>query len=830
MLIPLSWLKEYVNVDLPPAELAHRLTMAGVEAGGIIEYGGWTGCCVGQVLNVEPHPNADRLTLCRVDTGSEEMQVVCGAPNVAAAQKICFARVGAYIYNTHSGKHENLKPARIRGVVSEGMICSELELGLGDAHEGIVVLPEDAPVGMDLDAYLGDTVIDLELTPNRLDCFSVLGVAHEVAAITGETVREPDLGYPEGDTPVADLATVSVADPDLCHRYTCSVIHGLKIGPSPQWLQDRLTRAGLRPINNVVDVTNFVMLEFNQPLHAFDLGNVKDRTIIVRRAAPGETLETLDGVQRELNPDVLVIADAHDPVGLGGVIGGANSEIGPDTTSVLLESATFNAYNNRKTAETFRLRTDATQRFEKGLRPELAPLALRRATQLIRQVAGGEIAKGIIDIFPDGDEPYPKVPLTLKRLKQVLGMELELDTAAVVLQSLGFVTETTGPGRLETTVPYWRNDIAIEEDLIEEVVRIIGYDAVPTTMMSTPIPYHRPEPMTELKVRVREALASAGLQETISYPLVSLDSLEIVQQLGVNSPPLRVANPMNAGQEYLRPTLRASLLQTLRYNQERLDMPFRFFEAGRVFLPRTDDLPEEREMTAGVVCGLRTEPSWLEQAEYLGFFRRQGRADCDIGAAVAGPGVSTGIGPNLPNRDAAPKFPPPALTWASLANCTRTYGSGSACGLTRSRFSRLTWTGVLQAGAAEPRGFQVLLALSGGHPGPGAAGGRGRSGGTGPGNPEPSPPGGARGALRRLRRGEHTRREQVAGASRILPVPPEDVDQRRGKPGLGRSAAESGAGNGRNPAERVTGAPVFGHPGPRHYYENMEKAIKSVRP
>ena len=623
MLIPLSWLKEYVDVELPPAELAHRLTMAGVEAGDITEYGGWTGCCVGRVLAVEPHPNADRLSLCRVDTGAEEMQVVCGAPNVAAGQNICFARVGAYLYNTHSGKHENLKPARIRGVVSEGMICSELELGLGDAHEGIVVLPEDAPVGMDLDAYLGDTVIDLELTPNRLDCFSVLGVAHEVAAITGKTVREPDLSYPEGATPIADLATVSVADPDLCRRYTCSVISGLEIGPSPQWLQDRLTRAGLRPINNVVDVTNFVMLEFNQPLHAFDLDKIKDRTIIVRRAAPGETLETLDGVQRELNPDVLVIADAHDPVGLGGVIGGANSEIGPGTTSVLLESATFNAYNNRKTAETFRLRTDATQRFEKGLRSELAPLALQRATQLIRQVAGGEIARGIIDIFPDG-EPHPTVPLTLKRLKQVLGMELELEAAAAVLQSLGFVTENTGPGRLEATVPYWRNDISIEEDLIEEVVRIIGYDAVPTTMMSTPIPYHRPEPMTELKARVREALASAGMQETISYPLISRESLESVGQADGGRPPLRVSNPMNAGQEYLRPTLRASLLQTLRYNQERLDLPFRFFEAGRVFLPREDDLPEERDMAAGVLCGPRSEASWLEPAEYLGFFDAKG--------------------------------------------------------------------------------------------------------------------------------------------------------------------------------------------------------------
>jgi phenylalanyl-tRNA synthetase beta chain len=624
MRVPLSWLKEYVDVTMSAQELGHRLTMAGIEAGDIIELGGWSGCYVGRVLEVEPHPNADRLSLCRVDIGPEQLQVVCGAPNVAAGQKVCFAKVGANLYNTHSEKHENLKPARIRGVVSEGMICSELELGLGDGHEGIVVLPEDAPVGAPLDSYLGDTVIDLEVTANRLDCFSILGVAHEVGAITGQLVREPDISYREGPTPIAELATVAVADPDLCPRYTASVIAGITIGDSPQWLQERLTKAGLRPINNVVDVTNYVMLEFNQPLHAFDLDKLRDRTIIVRRARPGESLKTLDGIERQLNSNILVIADSHDPVGIGGIIGGGNSEIGPDTRRVLLESATFDSYNNRKTAETFRLRTDATQRFEKGLRPELAPIALRRATRLIQQVSGGEISQGIIDIYSGRDALHPAVPLTLRRLKQVLGMELDIGTAAGVLQSLGIKIELTGTDRLEATAPYWRNDINIEEDLIEEVVRIIGYDEVPTTMLSTPIPDHRPAPMTELKSRLKEALAAAGLQETISYPLVSLESLEKVNQLDQTSLPLRVANPMSAGQEYLRPTLRASLLQTLLYNQEHLDAPFRLFELGRAFLPRVNELPEEQEVAAGVVSGLRSEPSWLEQDGYLDFFDAKG--------------------------------------------------------------------------------------------------------------------------------------------------------------------------------------------------------------
>ena len=627
MRVPLSWLRDYVDVDGPVQELAHQLTMAGVEVGEIIELGGWKECLVGQVLTVVPHPNADNLSLCRVSSGDGEMEVVCGAPNVAAGQKVCFAQVGAHLYNTHSGKRETLKAARIRGVVSEGMICSEVELGLGDGHEGIVVLPEDAPVGMELDQYLGDTILDLELTPNRLDCLSMLGVAHEVAAHTGQRVREPQIDYPEEGPPIPELASVSVADPDLCERYTASVIQGISIGPSPQWLQDRLNRAGLRPINNVVDSTNYVMLEFNQPLHAFDLNKLEDQTIIVRRARPGETLETLDGVTRQLNPEVLVIADANRPVGLGGGIGGANSEIEPGTRGVLLESATFNGYNNRQTADTFRLRTEATLRFEKGLRAELAPLALRRATQLIHDLAGGKVAQGIVDIYADRDQSPLTVFLTLKRLRQVLGMDLDLPRVEEVFLSLGFQTEREGSERLNVRVPYWRNDINIEEDLVEEVVRIIGYDNVPTTMLSTPIPYHQPRPLTELielRERVRDTLVSAGMQETISYPLISQADLERVNQLDQEHPPLGVANPLSAGQEFLRTTLRASLLATLAYNQGHSEGPFLLFETGRVFIPTGDGLPEEREVAAGVLAGPRGEPSWLEDEDDLSFFDAKG--------------------------------------------------------------------------------------------------------------------------------------------------------------------------------------------------------------
>jgi phenylalanyl-tRNA synthetase beta chain len=625
MLIPFSWLSEYVDITLPPAELAHRLTMAGIEVGDVSTRGGWENCVVGYVRSTRPHPNADSLTLCLVEPGhGDPVEVVCGAPNVAAGQNICFARPGAFLLNMHTGRHEELKPATIRGVVSEGMICSEAELGISGEHDGIIVLPTDAVPGTPLDDALGDTFLELELTPNRGDCLSMLGVARELGAITGQPVRAPDVSYPEAGPPVDSVARVTIADPDLCLRYTASVITGIRIGPSPAWMQDRLTRAGLRPINNVVDVTNYVMLEFNQPLHAFDLDTVTDRHVVVRRAASGEKFTTLDGVERTLNNDNLMIADPAQAIGIGGVMGGANSEITAATTTMLLESATFHDLNNRRTATDLNLRTEASLRFEKGLRPELAPIALRRATQLILQTAGGEAAAGIIDVYPGGPVDTP-VPLTEGRLRQVLGMDLDIARAETVLASLGITTRRTGPDRLAADPPYWRSDIAIEEDLIEEVVRIIGYDEVPTTMLSSPIPYHRPNPLTELKDAVRDALAAAGMEETISYPLISAGDLARLGSETVDGPaPLRVANPMSADYDLMRPTLSASILNTLAYNQAHNDGGFRLFEVGRGFIPQDDGLPQERELTAGVMSGPRYGASWLNTAENLDFFDASG--------------------------------------------------------------------------------------------------------------------------------------------------------------------------------------------------------------
>lgn len=625
MKLPLSWLKEYVDINVPVGELAHRITMAGTEVAGVVTIGGWKDCYVGHVDTIEPHPNADRLTLCTVDIGIERMRVVCGAPNVAEKQHIAFAKVGAELFNSQSGKMEPLKAARIRGVVSEGMICSERELGLGDDHTGIVVLPEDAPVGMSLADYLGDYVLDLDVTPNRPDCLSLLGVAREVAAVTGASVREPDSSYPEEGDPIDTLVSVEIADPDLCPRYTASLIAGVKVGPSPQWLQDRLVKAGMRPINNVVDITNYVMLEYNQPMHAFDFNALKGGKIIVRRARPGEVLSSLDGEERSLSSSMLVIADSKDAVALGGIIGGSTTEMTEITTTVLLESASFNPVNNRRTAQALRITTEATMRFEKGLRPELPPISLRRATKLIHEIAGGKVAKGVLDVFPSRDlYSVPTVTLTMTRLEKVLGISLPVDRVERVLTSLGFHWEEGNENALIVTVPYWRSDINAEDDLVEEVARIVGYDEIPTTMLSTPIPQYQPRPIQTLRDRVKGLLVSYGMQEVITYSLTSIEDLRKAGTLETGLEPLRLANPMSSHQECLRTSLRSSLLSTLAANILHSHGPVSIFESGRIYLPRENDLPEEREVVAGVLFGPESEPHWLSRERPLEFYDAKG--------------------------------------------------------------------------------------------------------------------------------------------------------------------------------------------------------------
>ena len=650
MRVPLSWLKNYVPCDIPANELAHRLTMAGNEVGDVEIVGADLDperLVVGHVLSVDPHPNADRLRLPTVDIGNgETATVVCGAPNVAAGQKIAFAKEGAMLINPRSGKSAALKPANIRGVQSSGMVCSVLELGLGDDHEGILVLDDDAPVGVPLVEYIGDAVLDVEVTPNRPDCLSILGIAHEVAALTGNAVTEPDLSYPEDDTPIESLAKVEIADPDLCFRYTATLLHNIQIAESPQWMQDALTKAGLRPINNIVDITNYVMLEYGQPLHAFDFGKVRDSTIIVRTARPDEKFETLDGATRTLQPPMLCIADTQDAIGLAGVMGGANTEIDDTTTTVLLESANFHAINTRRTRLALRMDSEASYRFERGIRPELAPRGLRRATQLMLQLAGGTASKGILDIYPD-PAPMPSVQISRHRIRQVLGVDYTMERVQQTLESLGFERDRAPESIMPTmdafTVgstpesdsviwmkpPYWRSDITIEDDIVEELARIIGYESIPTTMISTPIPHGQPQLSRVFRERVKDILTGIGMRETISYSLVSENMLERVGVGTGEADALRIANPMSSEFTLLRTSLRASVLSTLASNRRVSQTDgIRIYEIGSVYLPKEEarerDLPDERETLVGVLCGPRFPMSWSAPTGDMGFFDGKG--------------------------------------------------------------------------------------------------------------------------------------------------------------------------------------------------------------
>ncbi len=620
MRVPLSWLAEYVPLRMPPAELAHRLTMAGLET----TYdpgpgGGWGNVVVGRVLDVRPHPNADRLRLADVDTGGETSTVVCGAPNVAAGQKIAFARVGAVLTSGKTGEPMELTAAVIRGVESAGMVCSERELGLSDEHEGILVLPDDSSVGTPLvDVLPSSGALEVEVTPNRGDCLSVLGIAHEAAAITGEQVTEPPSGYDENGGAIADSIGIEIADPALCSRYTCTLVRSVRIGPSPDWLRQRLQDAGHRSINNVVDVTNYVMLEYGQPLHAFDLDQVYDAKVIVRPAADGERFTSLDGQEHELRPPMLMIADPERSIGLAGVMGGANSEMTDATRNVLLESATFNAINTRRTSNALKLRTDASLRFEKGLNPELAVRAVRRATRLILETAGGEAAQGVYDVFPGRSDP-PRIPFSHESLRRVLGVDFPTGQVSGVLASLGFTVEPGAGGTMTVVPPYWRTDVGIEEDIVEEVARIVGYDAVEGEPLGGRVPEAIRQPERELREEMRDALVSFGLQETISHTLVSGEDAGLPD----GAAPLGTANPMSQEQAYLRTALRPALLRGAA-SAMRQQGGVGMFEVGRVFIPRDGDLPDERETAMAVLAGPRGSVLWEQDTEPLGFFDAKG--------------------------------------------------------------------------------------------------------------------------------------------------------------------------------------------------------------
>jgi len=644
MRVSLNWLRDYVDLRVPPEDLAQRLTMAGLAVDAIVRTGEWgPEIRVASVAAVDPHPNADRLRLATVDLGAGERHtVVCGAPNLATGQKVAFATVGARVRDGHSGEPAVLKPAKIRGVESAGMVLSERELGLSDDHEGIVVLAPDAPVGTPLADVLGDVIFELSVTPNRADWLSVLGIAREVAALTGASVREPSVEYAAAGESIKGRARVEIAAPELCTRYLATVVKGVKLGPSPAWMQERLIALGQRPINNVVDVTNYVMLELGQPLHAFDYDQVAGHHIVVRRGVDGERFTTLDGEDRLLTRDMLVIADERGPVALAGVIGGLESEVTERTVNVLLEAATFLGANIRRTSTALKARSEASSRFEKGLPPELAAVASQRATKLLVEVGGGTAFAGTVDVFPK-KPGVARVEITRARIAQVLGIDPPVAKVRQALGGLGFGARWVPPDRFVVRVPYWRPDVRIPDDVAEEIARVIGYDEIPAAALAGSIPPPIAQPLRALRERARDVLAEAGMQEVITYSVTTLEMLARVtpkEDLAIY-PPFRVLNPISAEHEFLRTTLRASMLATLASNLRFEDGAVALFETARVYLrgagaganvrtgaqPGEEVLPLEREHVCGVVSGRRLDRWGRPSGESVDFFDAKAYVD-----------------------------------------------------------------------------------------------------------------------------------------------------------------------------------------------------------
>ena len=642
MRVPISWLKEYVDVVLPVEELADRLTLAGLEVERIERIGDFWDrdkVFVGEVLEVRPHPNADRLVLATVNYGAPvPMTVVTGAPNLKPGMrgvKVAFAIAGARLIDGHAEGRQmmTLKPGRIRGIESAGMVLSEKELGISEEHEGILELPPDAPVGTPLADYLGDTILDIELTPNLAHALSVTGIAREVAALTGQALRLPAPREEGTGAPAEAQATVEIADPDLCARYIAAIIRDVEIGPSPFWMQRRLTMAGMRPINNVVDITNYVMLEVGQPLHAFDLDLLRPRqpgglpAIIVRRARPGERMITLDGVERTFDEQMLLITDGGGPVAVAGVMGGQESEVTSETRNILLEAANFDYLSVRRTSQMLKLSSEAATRFGRGLDPELALLGAVRATQLLREHAHGQVARGLIDVYPAPPE-RPVIDLTPQEVERLLGVAVPAERIQAILESLGFGVAAARPGVLQVTVPTHRRDVRLAADLVEEVGRIYGYDNLPDTLMADELPPQRRNLPYLLTERARDILVGCGLQEVITY---SMTNIESVARLTPGAPPpdpasfVRIANPLSQERNIMRQTLADAMLQTLA-STLRVAGRALLFEIGRVYLPRPGQvLPDEPQRVCIGLAGPRGPRAWgCDPSQPLDFFDLKG--------------------------------------------------------------------------------------------------------------------------------------------------------------------------------------------------------------
>ncbi len=635
MRVPLSWLREYVDLQLTPDQLAERLTLLGMEVKGVEAWGAdWQSVVVGELLSVERHPRADRLSLTRVTVGSgEPLEIVCGATNIAVGQRVPVALPGAVLPG-----ERRIERTEKMGVTSNGMLCSGDELRLTGDADGILILPPETPLGRSLVDLYGDTVLDVDVKPNRGDVLSLIGLAREVSAVTGAPVRFPPTDPVETGPSITERLVVEVEEPSLCTRFVGRWVGGVTIGPSPDHVQMRLIAAGQRPVSNVVDASNYVMLELGKPIHTFDAAAVHDGRIIVRLARAGEHFETLDHVDRELDADTLMIADPQGYLGIAGVMGGTASEVGEGTTDVIVESAIFDPVSIRRTAFRYALRSEASLRFEKGQEHRLARLGADRTARLIHEWAGGAVAVGAVDTNPV-DPPPARVAFRPARVDRLLGTDIAADEQRKLLARVGIDTEpapagTTvrvatapqpldvDPGDVETfvaTIPTWRRDLAIEADLAEEVARVRGYETVPELLPHTPMPSYRHSPL-RLRDTVRDALAGIGLAEAVTTALVAP---AMVERFGPNAEdavpgegvaggrPVTVTNPLSSQHSVMRQSLVGSLLEVVSANLRQGRQDVAIFEVGKGYGASDEgDTTHEWWRLGLALTGAAVIPSW----------------------------------------------------------------------------------------------------------------------------------------------------------------------------------------------------------------------------
>ncbi|HUH65124.1 MAG TPA: phenylalanine--tRNA ligase subunit beta [Syntrophales bacterium] len=613
MLVSLNWLKEFVDIGMPASELADHLTMAGLEVEAVSEVAPpFTNVVVAKILSLKPHPETDKYYFCDVAAGEETYPIVCGARNIRMGDIVPLAKIGATLPGGYT-----IRSTKIRSVASHGMLCSEQELGIGDDASGIMILGNDLNIGQDLGEALNlrDTVLDVGITPNRSDCLSMIGIAREIAAIAGAALRYPDVSVSENDTDIKSITSVAILDPDLCPRYSARIIKDVAIKPSPLWMRRRLEAVGLRAINNIVDVTNYVMMELGQPLHAFDYRFLEEGRIVVRRSRGGETFTSLDEKERLLETDTLMICDGKKPVAIGGIMGGLNSEVKEDTGTILLESAYFTPSSIRKSAKALGMSTDAAFRFSRGIDPEGVIKALNRAARIMAEVSGGNVCKGYIDEYPKKVVSSENMGLRTARVNHVLGINISSPEIVKILESLGMTVRAEKDGVFKVTSPTYRTDIIREIDLIEEVARLYGYDRIPETLPPvsvTPVVKDRQEIVTG---RIREIIRGSGFSEIITYSFISPDS---TKRLGISpdddrSKTVRIRNPLTEDQAVMRTTLVYSLLDTMKTNAHSGSLDLRMFEVGRVFIhEKKGELPTEKNMIGCLITGKRYDDMWSQ--------------------------------------------------------------------------------------------------------------------------------------------------------------------------------------------------------------------------